>query len=28
LMSFNGELETVDELFDLFEMLKENARKI
>lgn len=28
LMSFNGELETVDELFDLFEMVRENARKI
>jgi len=28
LMSFNGELETVEELFDLFEMVKENARKI
>ena len=28
LMSFNGELETIDELFDLFEMVKENARKI
>lgn len=28
LMSFNGELATVDELFDLFEMFRENARKI
>lgn len=28
LMSFNGELSTVEELFDLFEMFRENARKI
>ena len=28
LMSFNGELETIDELFDLLEMMKENNRKI
>lgn len=28
LMSFNGELEIIDDLFDLFEMVKENARKI
>lgn len=28
LMSFNGELSTIDELFDLFEMFRENARKI
>jgi len=28
LMSFDGELETVDELFDLFELMKEHNRKI
>ena len=28
LMSFNGELSTIEELFDLFEMFRENARKI
>lgn len=28
LLSFNGELETVDDLFDLFENFKENNRKI
>jgi len=28
LMSFNGELATIEELFDLFEMFRENARKI
>jgi len=28
LMSFNGELEDIDALFDLFDMMKENARKV
>lgn len=28
LMSFNGELETIDELFDLFELMREKNRTI
>jgi len=28
LMSFNGEMTTIEDLFDLFEMFRENARKI
>jgi len=28
LMSFNGELETIDELFDLFELMRERNRTI
>ena len=28
LMSFNGEMTTIEDLFDLFEMFRENARKV